>query len=74
MSNKLIPQGWRDTLARLQPLVGVLDGPFMSMFLGVAALSCLILYSAGNDFEGRFFGHIRNLGLATLIMWTVAHI
>ena len=74
MSNKLIPQGWRDTLARLQPLVGVLDGPFMSMFLGVAALSCLILYSAGNDFEGRFFGHIRNLGLAILIMWTVAHI
>jgi len=74
LSNKLIPQGWRDTLARLQPLVGVLDGPFMSMFLGVAALSCLILYSAGNDFEGRFFGHIRNLGLATLIMWTVAHI
>jgi rod shape determining protein RodA len=44
------------------------------MFLGVAALSCLILYSAGNDFEGRFFGHIRNLGLAILIMWTVAHI
>jgi len=74
LSNKLIPQGWRDTLARLQPLVGVLDGPFMSMFLGVAALSCLILYSAGNDFEGRFFGHIRNLGLAILIMWTVAHI
>ena len=54
--------------------MGVLDGPFMSMFLGVAALSCLILYSAGNDFEGRFFGHIRNLGLAILIMWTVAHI
>jgi len=55
-------------------LVAVLDGPFMSLFLGVAALSCLILYSAGNDFDGRFAGHIRNLVIAVAIMWVVAHI
>jgi rod shape determining protein RodA len=55
-------------------LVAVLDGPFMSLFLGIAALSCLILYSAGNDFDGRFAGHIRNLGIAVTIMWVVAHI
>ncbi|MFZ9345499.1 MAG: rod shape-determining protein RodA [Burkholderiaceae bacterium] len=46
----------------------------MSLFLGVAALSCLILYSAGNDFDGRFAGHIRNLVIAVAIMWVVAHI
>ncbi len=46
----------------------------MSLFLGIAALSCLILYSAGNDFDGRFAGHIRNLGIAVIIMWVVAHI
>lgn len=74
MSNKLIPQGWRKILARAQPVVGVFDGPFLSMFLGVAVLSCLILYSAGHDFEGRFIGHIRNLGIAILIMWAVAHV
>lgn len=55
-------------------MVAVLDGPFMSLFLGVAALSCLILYSAGNDFDGRFAGHIRNLVIAVAIMWVVAHI
>jgi len=74
VSNKLIPQGWRKILARAQPVVGVFDGPFLSMFLGVAVLSCLILYSAGHDFEGRFIGHIRNLGIAILIMWAVAHV
>jgi rod shape determining protein RodA len=59
---------------QLRPLVVVLDGPFISLFLGIATLSCLIQFSAGYDFDGRFIGHIRNLGIAVMIMWVVAHI
>jgi rod shape determining protein RodA len=59
---------------QLRPLVVVLDGPFISLFLGIATLSCLIQFSAGYDFDGRFMGHIRNLGIAVMIMWVVAHI
>ncbi|MBU3724745.1 MAG: rod shape-determining protein RodA [Burkholderiaceae bacterium] len=46
----------------------------MMLFLGIAFLSCLMLYSAGSDFEGRFVGHVRNLGIAVGIMWAVAHV
>ena len=46
----------------------------MLFFLGIAFLSTITLYSAGNDFDGRFAGHIRNLSIAVLIMWLVAHI
>jgi rod shape determining protein RodA len=74
MPSEIVPKGLRGIWVRLQPVVGVFDGPFMSLFLGIAALSCLILYSAGNDFDGRFAGHLRNLGIAVLIMWVVAHI
>ncbi len=74
MPSEIVPKGVRGIWVRLQPVVGVFDGPFMSLFLGIAALSCLILYSAGNDFDGRFAGHLRNLGIAVLIMWVVAHI
>jgi rod shape determining protein RodA len=59
---------------RIRPLVVVLDVPFISLFLGIATVSCLIQFSAGYDFDGRFLGHIRNLGIAVLIMWVVAHI
>ncbi len=74
MPSEIVPKGLQGVWFRLRPLVAVLDGPFMSLFLGIAALSCLILYSAGNDFDGRFAGHIRNLGIAVTIMWVVAHI
>ncbi len=71
---KILPRGWRGLWLRVEPLVAVFDGPFMMLFLAIACLSCLILYSAGSDFEGRFAGHLRNLGIAVLIMWLVAHV
>lgn len=74
MRSEITPYGWRGIWARLQPFFSVLDGPFIGMIFGVAILSCLILYSAGHDFDGRFAGHLRNIGFAFLIMWGVAHI
>lgn len=74
MASEIIPRGWRGIWLRIQPWVAVFDGPFMLFFLGIAFLSTITLYSAGNDFDGRFVGHIRNLSIAVLIMWLVAHI
>jgi rod shape determining protein RodA len=74
VASEIRPKGWTGLWMRLRPLVAVLDGPFISLFLGIATLSCLIQFSAGYDFDGRFMGHIRNLGIAMLIMWVVAHI
>lgn len=74
MASEIIPRGWRGIWLRIQPWVAVFDGPFMLFFLGIAFLSTITLYSAGNDFDGRFAGHIRNLSIAVLIMWLVAHI
>jgi len=74
VASEIIPRGWRGIWLRIQPWVAVFDGPFMLFFLGIAFLSTITLYSAGNDFDGRFAGHIRNLSIAVLIMWLVAHI
>jgi len=74
VASEIRPKGWTGLWMQLRPLVVVLDGPFISLFLGIATLSCLIQFSAGYDFDGRFMGHIRNLGIAVMIMWVVAHI
>ena len=65
------PAGWWRSLRQF---FSVLDGPFISLFLAIAALSCLIVFSAGYDFQGRFLDHLRNLLLAFFIMWAVAYI
>jgi len=70
----MMPKGFNGFWQRLRPIFSVLDGPFMGMLAGIMVLSCLIIYSAGGDFEGRFTSHLRNLGLALLITWLVAHI
>ena len=74
MHGEIRPRGWRGLWMRIEPVVAVLDGPFMMVFMAIAFLSCVMLYSAGNDFEGRFISHARNLGVAVLIMWVVAHV
>ena len=74
MRGEILPRGWRGLWIRLEPIVAVLDGPFMTLFLAIAFMSCLMLYSAGSDFEGRFISHVRNLGVALFIMWVVAHV
>ena len=74
MPNEIRPTGLRGLWLQLRGTIAVFDGPFISMFLGIAVLSSLIVYSAAFDFPGRFLDHVRNLGIAILIMWVVAHI
>lgn len=74
MRGEIIPKGLPGLLIRLRPVINVFDGPFLGLLAGVVALSCLVVYSAGYDFEGRFTGHLRNLFFAFLIMWLVAHV
>lgn len=54
--------------------LSVFDGVFLACFAGLAFLSLLILFSAGNEVDGRFADHVRNLGLSFLLMWAVAHV
>lgn len=68
------PSGITGWWLNLRQFFSVLDGPFMSLFLAIAALSCLIVYSAGYDFQGRFLDHLRNLLIAFCIMWAVAYV
>ena len=74
MRNEILPSGLKGLLIRLRPVISVFDGPFMGMLLALMALSCLIVYSAGSDFDGRFADHLRNLVLALIITWAVAHV
>jgi rod shape determining protein RodA len=74
LRNEILPSGLKGILIRLRPVIGVFDGPFMGMLLALMALSCMIVYSAGSDFDGRFADHLRNLGLALVITWAVAHV
>jgi rod shape determining protein RodA len=59
---------------RIRHLLSVFDGVFLACFLGVAFLSLLILYSAGSELEGRFAAHVRNLGVAFVLMWLMAYV
>jgi len=69
-----LPSGPVRLWQAVRSLFSVLDGPFVGLLAGIVLLSCLILYSAGHEFEGRFLSHLRNLGLSLLIMWAVAHL
>jgi rod shape determining protein RodA len=59
---------------QLKHALSVFDGVFLGCFLGISFLSLLILYSTGTELEGRFESHIRNLGVAFLLMWAVAYV
>jgi rod shape determining protein RodA len=60
--------------SQLKQALSVFDGVFLACFLGISFLSLLILYSTGSELEGRFESHIRNLGVAFLLMWAVAYV
>jgi rod shape determining protein RodA len=74
VNSEIVPKGLTGLLQRLRPIFSVFDGPFMGMMAGIMVLSCLIIYSAGSDFDGRFTDHLRNLALALFITWIVAHV
>lgn len=60
---------WR---AALRPYIQVFDAPLLAIFLVLAALSVVTMFSSAFDFPGRLEGHIRNLLLAVVVMWLVA--
>jgi rod shape determining protein RodA len=60
--------------SQLKQALSVFDGVFLACFLGISFLSLLILYSTGSELEGRFESHIRNLGVAFVLMWAVAYV
>jgi rod shape determining protein RodA len=74
VDNKIKPTGMARFSDLLRSAFTGFDGLFVGLLAGIMVLSCLILFSAGNDFDGRFADHVRNLGLALFIMWGVAQI
>ena len=61
-------------LQRLRPLVQGFDGGLLTAVLLLACLGLLTMYSAGYDHGTRFLDHLRNMGLAAAIMFTVAQV
>jgi rod shape determining protein RodA len=64
------PSRWQ----RLRPLVKGFDGGLLMAVLLLACLGLLTMYSAGYDHGTRFVDHLRNMGLAAVIMFTVAQV
>lgn len=54
--------------------LGVFDGMLMLILALLALVSLVTLYSAGLDYPGRFAGHLRNFGVAFLMIWVLANI
>jgi rod shape determining protein RodA len=63
------PQAW---IARLRPWVFVFDRQLLGGLLILALLSVATMYSASLDYPGRMTAHLRNLGIAFLLMWATA--
>ncbi len=59
-------------LFRLQQHLRIFDPILLLILFVIMCLSLLTLFSASFAFEGRFFGHLRNLFLAFLAMWMAA--
>jgi len=74
VDSKIKPTGMANARDMVRSAFLGFDSLFVGLLAGIMVLSCLILYSAGNDFDGRFADHVRNLGLALFIMWVVAQI
>jgi rod shape determining protein RodA len=59
---------------RVRPFLTVFDPTLCFFLFCVVALSCITMYSAANDFPGRFDGHVRNLFIAFVVMWATANL
>jgi rod shape determining protein RodA len=63
-----------ELLARMRPFVFVFDPVLLLILLALGAVSLVTMYSAANDFPGRFDTHARNLALAFVVMWAAANV
>lgn len=58
----------------LRPHLLVFDHQLSWLLALLAAISLFSMYSAGYDYNGRFFDHFRNLLIAFTMMWVTARI
>lgn len=56
----------------IQRQIQVFDGPLMLIVCLILVVGSITLYSAGIDFPGRFEDHLRNIGIALIVMWIAA--
>jgi rod shape determining protein RodA len=56
----------------IRPWLTGLDGALLTALCLVVLISVATMYSAAFDFPGRFAGHLRNLGVAFVVLWIAA--
>ena len=64
------PSRWQ----RLRPLIDGFDSGLLLAALLLAVLGLVAMYSAGYDHGTRFVDHLRNMGIAAVVMFLVAQV
>ncbi len=59
---------------RIRPYLAVFDPTLCILLAVIVLISGVTMYSAANDFPGRFDGHMRNLFVAFVVMWAAANL
>jgi rod shape determining protein RodA len=62
----------RSAWSGIRPYVMVFDGTMMLALGLIVLISVATMYSAAFDFPGRLAGHLRNIGVAFVVMWAFA--
>lgn len=74
MNDRRADEGWRAFSLWLRQRFFAMDQPLFFIFIGLAGLSLLAVYSASHEEPERFFNHLRNLVVAAIIMLMLAQI
>ena len=74
MNDRRADDGWRAFSLWLRERFFSMDQPLFFIFIGLAGLSLLAVYSASNEEPERFFNNLRNLIVAGFIMLMLAQI
>ena len=63
---------FRAALAKARPWVLILDAPLALALAAIIVISLITMYSAAQDFPGRFEAHLRNVLVAAGALWLAA--
>ena len=74
MNDRRADDGWRAFSLWLRERFFSMDQPLFFIFIGLAGLSLLAVYSASHEEPERFFNHLRNIIVAGFIMLMLAQI
>jgi rod shape determining protein RodA len=74
VNDRRADEGWRAFSLWLRQRFFAMDQPLFFIFIGLAGLSLLAVYSASHAEPERFFNHLRNLVVAAFIMLMLAQI